>query len=121
MQALQKVGGPLGAAVLGSVLSSAYQARLDLVGLPPAAASAVRESVFGGLAVAHRLGSADLLQSVRTAFVHGTDAALLVSAGIAAGGILLTMAFLPGRAAGGARATGPPESTEKEAPSAVAR
>src|SRR5215472_3217351 len=121
MQALQKVGGPLGAAVLGSVLSSAYQARLDLTGLPPAAAGPVRESVFGGLAVAHRLGSPGLLQSVRAAFVHGTDAALLASAGIAAAGILLTVAFLPGRAAGRARATELTESTEKEAPRAVTR
>src|SRR5213080_2139832 len=41
MQALQKVGGPFGAAILGSVLSSTYQGKLHLVGLPPAAAKLV--------------------------------------------------------------------------------
>lgn len=97
MQAVQKVGGPFGSAILGSVLSSAYQARLSLVGLPASAAALVRQGIFGGLAVAHQLGSAPLLAAVRAAFVHGMDAALLVSAGIAALGIVLTLAFLPAR------------------------
>ena len=99
MQALQKTGGPFGAAILGSVLSAAYQARLHLDGLPPPAATAVRGGVFGGLAVARRLGSAALMDSVRAAFVHGMDVALTVSAGIAAASIVLALAFLPGRTA----------------------
>jgi DHA2 family multidrug resistance protein-like MFS transporter len=105
MQALQKVGGPFGVAILGSVLSSAYQGQLHLAGLPPAVAKVVKESIFGGLAVAHQLGSAPLLASVRAAFVDGMDAALLVSVAIAAAGFVLALAFLPGRAtskAGGA-------------------
>jgi DHA2 family multidrug resistance protein-like MFS transporter len=105
-QALQKVGAPFGAAVLGSVLSAAYQADLHLAGLPPSAASAVREGVFGGLAVARALRSQALLDSVRAAFVHGMDTALLVSAGVAVAGILLALAFLPNRAAAGAAAGG---------------
>jgi MFS transporter, DHA2 family, multidrug resistance protein len=99
MQALQKVGGPFGAAIMGSVLSTVYQGDLGLAGLPPAAASAVRGSVFGGLTVAHRLGSASLQESVRTAFVHGMDVSLVVSAGIAVVGILLALAFMPLRSA----------------------
>jgi MFS transporter, DHA2 family, multidrug resistance protein len=98
-QALQKVGGPLGAAVLGSALASAYQAELHLGALPPAAVKAVEDGVFGGLAVAVDLRSAALAESVRTAFVHGMDVALLVSAGITVVGILLALAFLPGRSA----------------------
>ena len=98
MQAIQKVGAPFGAAILGSVLASVYQAQLHLVGLPPAVASVVKESLFGGLAVALQLGSAQLLYSVRTAFVHGMDVSLVVAAGIAAVGFLLTLIFLPGRA-----------------------
>jgi MFS transporter, DHA2 family, multidrug resistance protein len=100
MQALQKVGGPFGAAIMGSVLSSTYQGALHLTGLPPAAASAVRTSVFGGLAVAHRLGSPSLLDSVRTAFVQGMDTALIVSAGIAVVGLVLALVFLPWRVRG---------------------
>jgi len=111
MQALQKVGGPLGAAVLGSALASAYQARLDLAGLPPEAASAIRSSVFGGLAVGRELRSAALVDSVRAAFVHGMDVALMVSAGIAVAGIVLAMVFLPARAA--ARAQGSEAATER--------
>jgi MFS family permease len=98
MQAIQKVGAPFGAAILGSVLSSVYQAQLNLVGLRLAVANVVKESLFGGLAVALKLGSAPLLESVRTAFVHGMDVSLVVAAGIAAAGFVLTLAFLPGRA-----------------------
>jgi MFS transporter, DHA2 family, multidrug resistance protein len=96
LQAVNKTGGPLGTAILGSVISSAYLARLDLAGLPPAAAHAVRESIFGGVAVAGRAHSAVLLHSVRAAFLHGLDLALLVSAGIAVAGVLLAILFLPG-------------------------
>jgi hypothetical protein len=97
MQALQKVGAPFGAAILGSVLSSAYQAQLNLAGLPSMLSNAVKTGLFGGLAVAQRLGSALLLTSVRTAFVHGMDVSLVVAAGIAAAGFLLALAFLPAR------------------------
>jgi Na+/melibiose symporter-like transporter len=95
LQAVNKVGGPFGTAILGSVLSSIYLSRLALSGLPTAAATAVRQSVFGGVAVAQQLGSSALLHSVRTAFVDGMDAALLVSAGIALVGVVLTLLFLP--------------------------
>ena len=93
MQAVNKTGAPLGIAILGSVLSAGYLARLDLVGLPAAAVAAVRQSVFGGVAVAHKLHSPALLTSVQRAFVHGMDMALLVSAGIALAGVVLTVAL----------------------------
>ncbi len=111
MQAIQKVGAPFGAAILGSVLSSAYQAQLNLAGLPPAVANVVKQSLFGGLAVAQQLGSAPLLESVRTAFVHGMDVSLVVAAGIAAAGFVLTLAFLPGRAASKAGGAEPVEAS----------
>ena len=95
LQAVNKTGGPLGIAILGSVLSAGYLGRLHLAGLPAAAAAAVRQSVFGGVAVASKLHSAALLASVHTAFVHGMDLALAVSAGIAVAGVVLTVVFLP--------------------------
>lgn len=95
MQAVQKVGGPFGSAILGSVLSSAYQAQLHLAGLPPTAATVVKESLFGGLAVARQLDSASLRAAVRAAFVHGMDVSLVVAAGIAAAGLVLALVFLP--------------------------
>jgi DHA2 family multidrug resistance protein-like MFS transporter len=95
LQAVNKTGGPLGIAILGSVLSAGYLARLSLPGLPPAAAAAARQSVFGGVAVAQKIHSPSLLASVQTAFTHGMDLALLVSAGIALAGVVLTLLFLP--------------------------
>ena len=72
--------------------------RLHLSGLSPAAARTVRQSIFGGVAVARALRSPSLLTSVRAAFVHGTDVAFLVSAGFALVGLVLCVVFLPARA-----------------------
>ena len=102
LQALNKLGGPVGTAVLGSVLSGVYLGRLHLAGLPAPAVAAVRRSVFGGVSVAHRLGSATLLHDVRAAFVQGMDVALVVSAGVALAGGVLALVFLPRTAATGA-------------------
>lgn len=96
LQAMQKVGAPFGSAVLGSVLVTAYQANLDLTGLPASLAATVKLSVFAGVAVAEKLHSPTLLESVRNAFVQGMDAALLVSAGIAGVAAVLALIFLPG-------------------------
>jgi MFS transporter, DHA2 family, multidrug resistance protein len=98
MQALNKIGGPFGAAVLGSLLSSAYRSRLDLAELPATAAQQVKGSVFVGVQLAQHNGSSALADSVRTAFSHGMDVALVASAGIAVVGALLALAFLPSRA-----------------------
>ena len=98
MQAVQKVGAPLGAAILGSVLLTAYQSELHLSGLLPAGvAGVVRQSMFGGLAVAGKLQSPALLASVRQSFVHGLDVALLVSAGVAIVAALVALLILPNR------------------------
>jgi hypothetical protein len=72
-----------------------YLSRLVLTGLPNATAAAVRQSVFAGVAVAQQTGSASLLLSVRSAFAGGMDVALVVSAGIAVVGLVLTLLFLP--------------------------
>jgi len=97
LQAMQKVGAPFGSAILGSVLVTVYQANLSLTGVPHQLAATVKLSVFAGVAVAGRLHSPALLESVRGAFVQGMDAALLVSAAIAALAAVLAVIFLPGR------------------------
>ncbi len=99
IQAMQKVGAPLGSAIFGSVVVSIYQSQLALGGFPPVAAAAVKESVFAGVAVANELQSQPLLASVRESFVRGMDAALFVSAAIAAIAILVALIFMPGRKA----------------------
>src|ERR671934_458591 len=98
IQAMQKVGAPLGSAIFGSVLVTVYQSQLALGGLPPAAAAVVRQSVFAGVAVAQRIHSPALLGSVRESFVSGMDAALFASAGIAALAMVVAVVFMPGRA-----------------------
>jgi EmrB/QacA subfamily drug resistance transporter len=99
MSALRQTGGAIGVAILGTVLSSGYQGGLHLTGLPGQAADAVRTGVTGGVAVADRLGSAPLLASVRTAFVHGLDQTLWVSGGLALLGALVAITLLPARSA----------------------
>ena len=95
LQAINKLGGPLGTAILGSVLSTAYLARLVTAGLPGAAATAARQSIFGAIAVAGQIHSPALLISARAAFAHGMDLALVVSGVIALVGVALTVVFLP--------------------------
>ncbi|SEH03014.1 drug resistance transporter, EmrB/QacA subfamily [Nonomuraea solani] len=87
-QSIRTLGGSFGAAVLGSILTSAYRA-----GVPEQA----RESVFAGLAAARSTGSATLEGTVRAAFVHGLDLVLAVSGGLGVVGVLLALAWLPGR------------------------
>ncbi len=95
IMALRQVGATIGVAVLGTVLNAGYRSELHLAGLPAPVANAVRDSVSAGVAVAHRLGSASLLRSVRVAFVHGMDLLLWVCAGLAVVGVTLAAAFLP--------------------------
>ena len=97
IQAMQKVGAPLGSAIFGSVLVTIYQTSLNLAGLPPALADVAKRSVFAGVAVATRLHSPALLDSARSSFVQGMDAALLFSAGIAVLAAVAALIFLPGR------------------------
>ncbi len=114
LQAVNKIGGPLGAAVLGSVQLTVYRSHLDLAGLPRPAAAAARASVFGGVAVA---GSTPLLTNVRSAFVAGLDVALVVSLGVAVVGLALALVFLPHRS----RSGGPPREELDSAASAAVR
>jgi EmrB/QacA subfamily drug resistance transporter len=95
VEAIDEVGGPLGIAIAGSVVTACYLAHLNLSGLSTPAASTVRASVFGGVAVAQQLHLPALLTSVRAGFVQGMDTALLVSAAIALAGAILALLYLP--------------------------
>jgi len=99
MQALRQVGGTIGIAILGTVLSSGYHAQLDGGDVPSSAEGAVRSSVGGGIEVANRLGSAELAQTVRSAFVHGMDTVMLASAALTILGIVIAVLYLPRRVA----------------------
>ena len=94
--AMRQVGGTIGVAVLGTVLATVYRSHLNLTGLPATAATAVKQSVAGGVATAQAAGSAPLLDSVRVSYVHGLDVMLWVCSGIAIASAVLALLFLPG-------------------------
>lgn len=95
--AIRQAGGTLGVAILGTVLGSSYRNNLNLSGLPDQIAAVARSSVTGGVAVAHKLDSAELLHVVRTAFVHSMTVMLWVCAGIALVAVVLALLFLPNK------------------------
>lgn len=66
-------------------------------------------SVFAGDAVAKKLHSPAFLASVHQAFIHGMDAALLVSAISAALAMVRALAFLPGAPLSQSRSANRPE------------
>ncbi len=100
ISAMRQVGATIGVAILGTILAAVYRGHLAVAGLPAAAAKAARSSVVAGTGVAHQLGSASLLDSVRHAFVSGLDTMLWVCGGIALASAILAVIFLPRRAEG---------------------
>jgi EmrB/QacA subfamily drug resistance transporter len=99
----RQVGGALGVAVLGSVLSSSYASAIApaLGGLGASAAMLAGDSVGGATAVAAEAGGnagRALLEAAHTAFASSMGEALLIGAGVAAAGAVVTLAFLPAHA-----------------------
>jgi EmrB/QacA subfamily drug resistance transporter len=74
----REVGGAIGIAVVGSVLSAVYRSNVDVTGLSPEASGQVR----GSFALASHLGG-PVSQHAQTAFTGGMQAGLLVAAGAA--------------------------------------
>jgi MFS transporter, DHA2 family, multidrug resistance protein len=99
LTAMRQVGSTIGVAVLGTVISNSYSSGVAgaAAHLPAQAAAAVRSSVGSGVAVAGKLGSSSLADTIRTAFVHGMDLMLWTCGGIAVGCALLAVLFLPRR------------------------
>ena len=95
----REVGGALGIAVLGSIVSSAYRATMSdqVAGLPAAAASVAKDSVGGAFNVAKDAGPiGQHLNSVAaTAFTDAMSTALVVSAGVALLTAGLVLVFFP--------------------------
>ncbi|MGW1888783.1 MFS transporter [Streptomyces sp. NPDC002004] len=107
----RQVGGALGVAVLGSVLSTAYRTGIEgkLTALPPGARHAAGESIEATLGVAAKLGPQGraLVGPANDSFLHAMHVTSLWGAGVALLGALVVLLFLPGRPAeGGAPADG---------------
>jgi EmrB/QacA subfamily drug resistance transporter len=91
----RELGGALGVAIVGSIMSSLYA-----TGLPDAAPAAARDSLGAAVQVG---GLAD---AAREAFVHAMSRASLVVALVAALGAVIAWRFLPARSLGREREPG---------------
>ncbi|MEV8352636.1 DHA2 family efflux MFS transporter permease subunit [Streptomyces niveus] len=126
----RQVGGALGVAVLGSLLSSTYRGEIEghLGAVPAAARDTAAESIEATMAVAEKLGpaGAPLMSSASDAFLTAMHVTALGSAGVALIGTAVVALFMPGRTApegpaGKQRAEAPGESpTEPPAEPPVA-
>jgi EmrB/QacA subfamily drug resistance transporter len=100
---VREVGGTLGVAVLGSVLSTSYGDSMDgaVKGLPHDAAEAASDSVGGAHDVAAQIGgdgAAHLANVANQSFVDAMSTTATLAAGVALAGALIAAAFLPSRA-----------------------
>ena len=98
---MRQVGGALGVAVLGSILSSCYRTEsadgLARSGLPEHLRSAACESAEATRAVAAAAGRPELASLADTAFVDAMHTTTLVGAAVAAIGALVAAGTLGGR------------------------
>jgi EmrB/QacA subfamily drug resistance transporter len=96
---IRQVGGALGVAVLGSVLSASYRGSVTpyVAGLPVPARATAAESISGGYAVAARIGAAGrtLIGHVNDSFVHAMHYAAIGSAVVCLVGLVVVVIWLP--------------------------
>jgi hypothetical protein len=102
----RQVGGALGVAIVGSVMSSTYGSRIGdfFAGTPAAGSSAehiAKESLGGALAIATRVPA--LGDLARSAFVDGMHAGVLVAGGVAFLGAIVAAIWLPAHATDASR------------------
>ncbi|MER6461119.1 MFS transporter [Streptomyces sp. NPDC001288] len=97
----RQVGGALGIAVLGSVLSTSYRNGIEdkLGALPPGLRDTAGESIEATLGVADKLGAQgrSLVSPANDAFLHAMHMTALCGVGVALLGAVVTALFLPGR------------------------
>ncbi len=101
----RELGGTLGVAIVGSVMSSAYASHvmtaLSRIGAPASVTSLARQSVVAGLRATDYLPPglrAGAAAATRQAFVAGLHNGSLVAAGATALAAVAALAFLPARA-----------------------
>ncbi|MNC04888.1 Antiseptic resistance protein [compost metagenome] len=94
LMALRQVGGTMGVAILGSVLSTGYRNHLDLNGVSAQAAELATHSVSAGVSAAHQIGSSALLNTVQYSFVQAMGTTLWVCGGVVLAGIVMAFGFM---------------------------
>jgi DHA2 family multidrug resistance protein-like MFS transporter len=98
---IRQLGGALGVAALGAILSSVYRDHLGSAtdGLPAAASDTARESISGAYAVAERAGAAGpaLIHSANDSFLTAMHYASIGSVIVALLGAMVAVLWLPGK------------------------
>jgi len=102
---VRQVGGALGVAIIGSILSAAYRHGIEgsLTSLPPGAAHAAGESIGATNAVVAQASAqgADLSAvsaAANSAFIDAMHVASIASAAVAFIGVLVVLKWMPTRA-----------------------
>ncbi|MCU7729212.1 MFS transporter [Actinoplanes sp. KI2] len=115
---IRQLGGALGVATLGAVLSSVYRDQLGSAtdGLPAAAAGAARESISGAYAVAEKAGAAGpaLIHGANDSFVTAMHYASIGSVIVALLGAVVAVLWLPGKRPAAAPAASSAEGLAEE-------
>ena len=107
------LGGTLGVAVLGTIISQVYRTQIAVAAaqLPTALAEPTRDSVQAALQVAAGLdptSSSALKAAARLAFTEAMNSAALVAGAVALAAALIALLLLPARPAGESRHDNPP-------------
>jgi len=110
-----QIGGAVGVAVIGSLLSTRYQARMTKMIAPYRLGSSISHTILGSiggaLGVATRVGGSTgifLASAARSAFISGMDLGLLPAAFAVLAGCLVAFAALPARPSVHVRDEAPP-------------
>lgn len=111
----RQLGGALGVAVLGSVMSSVFTDRfmrtIEPLSLPTTVTDVAADSIGSAVRVAGTLpdpAGAQVVHAARGAFVEGMSVSLTVAAGFAVLGAVVTASALPGRSVGRRRVVNAP-------------
>ncbi len=99
-----QVGGALGVAVIGSVMSTRYQDRMGIAlagrHVPSSISQTIMGSLGGALAVADKIAGSSgamLSSAARAAFMSGLQVSLAVGALVALFGVFIVLGLLPSR------------------------
>ncbi len=97
----RELGGALGIAVLGTILSSVYADKISaaLQGLPAQVAEVAENSLAGALVIGEQMGAAGtgIVDAAKTAWMSGLSQSMLVAAGIVAVAAVVAAIWLPHR------------------------
>jgi EmrB/QacA subfamily drug resistance transporter len=97
----RQIGGALGVAILGSILSSVYRSSLHLAALPAASRTAVRAGLGNALVAARGLpadAAARVTSQARGSFVHAMHTTGLIGVAFVLAGAAVALIALPAKA-----------------------